>query len=246
MNTRTTQLNRWFKTPLGQRLLNTEADTLQQILPQLFGYHLIQIGDVGHGRLLDSSRIMHRCVLTKPPNLICPPYSAIYAQADALPFAHDSIDVVVLSHILEFEDHPHEILREIERILIPEGHVVILGFNPFSLWGISRWFLSNRQDAPWCGRFLTLLRIKDWLTLLGFDIIEQQIFFFAFPFHNDRLKNYTLWLETFANQWLKNFGAAYLLVAKKRVATLTPIKPKWQLQPALVPDAVGTHFEDHR
>jgi SAM-dependent methyltransferase len=246
MNTRTAPLHHWLKTPLGQRLLDAEVELLQQILPHLFGYHLLQIGSVGQGRLLDSSRIMHRCVLSRHADLISHPYSSVYAIADALPIAHDSIDVVLLPHTLEFEDHPHEILREVERVLIPEGHIVILGFNPISLWGISRWFLTRRQTAPWCGRFLTILRLKDWLALLGFEVIELQFFFFAFPFHNDNLKNYTSSLEKIAARWAKNLGVVYLLVAKKRVATLTPIKPKWQLQQALVPDAVGTHFEDNR
>jgi len=258
------QLNRWFETPLGRRL-----STLQQILPHLFGYHLLQIGSLWHGRLLESSRIMHRCLLSLevqelislknnafrhseiqkfrnlPTDTIYKPYSSVFAKADALPFAQDSLDVVVLPHILEFEDNPHEILREVERILIPEGHIVILGFNPMSLWGIWHWFFARRETAPWCGRFLSFTSIKDWLTLLGFELKKQQTFFFALPFQNERFRNYTTFLEKIGSHWTGNFGAVYLLVAKKRVTTLTPIKSKWLTQPALVAGAVGTHFNDN-
>jgi SAM-dependent methyltransferase len=238
------QLKRWFQTTLGRRLLGEEAAALQQILPHLFGYHLLQIGSIGHGYLLESSRIRHRCVLTLSANTICKPYSAVCALPDALPFAHDSIDVVVLPHILEFEKNPHDILREVERILIPDGHVVILGFNPVSLWGVWRWLFARRETAPWCGRFLPPSRLKDWLALLGFDLKKQQTFFFALPFYNDRFK--TTLLEKIGSRWADNFGGVYMLVAKKRVATLTPIKPKWLTQPALITkEVVGTHRQEN-
>jgi len=221
------QLNRWFQTALGRRLLKEEADALQQILPHLFGYHLLQIGTIGHGYLLESSRISHRCVLN-------PSYSAtVCALPDALPFAQDSIDVVVLPHILEFEENPLDILREVERVLIPEGNVVILGFNPLSLWGGWR-YLSRGKTAPWCGRFLPISRIKNCLASLGFDFKKQQSFFFSLPF------NETGVLEKIGARWMGYFGAVYLLHAKKRVTTITPIKPRWLSQPALVTEAVGT------
>jgi SAM-dependent methyltransferase len=240
------QLNRWFQTSsLGRRLLSEEAAALQQILPHLFGYHLLQIGNIGHGCLLESSLIRHRCVSSSSRtantiNTICDPYSGVYALPDALPFATDCIDVVVLPHLLEFEKNPEDILREVERILIPEGHVVILGFNPMSVWGVWRWLFARRDSAPWCGQFLPLSRIKSYLAPLGFDLEKQQIFFFALPFFNKRFKNV---LESLP--WAGHFGAVYLLVAKKRVATLTPIKSKWLAQPTLVTDVVGTPIKEN-
>ncbi|MDM8561322.1 methyltransferase domain-containing protein [Candidatus Parabeggiatoa sp. HSG14] len=247
MGNHVVELNRWFETPLGKRLLREEACILQQVLPQLFGYHLLQIGSVGHGDLLESSRIMHRCVLSRFAHTICNPYSSIYGDAEALPFAQDSLDVVVLPHILEFEENPHEILREVERVLIPEGYIVILGFNPFSLWGGWRFLVARHKTVPWCGRFLPLLRIKDWLALLGFDLKKQQTFFFALPFHNDRFKNYTKYIEKIGSRWMGNFGAVSIVIAKKRIATLTPIKTNWLPQTAsLVGDAVGTHFKKNK
>ncbi len=239
MSDYTVQLNRWFETPLGRLLLCKESDMLQQILPHLFGYHLLQISNVGHSNFLNSSLIKHRCILTRAANTINKPYTSIYGSVDMLPIAHDSIDVVVLPHVLEFESDPHEILREIERVLIHEGHVVVIGFNPISLWGMWR----VRRTIPWNGKFLSLLRLKDWLALLNFDIIEQDTFFFTFPFYNAYLSKYTSSIEKINSHWTKNLGAVYILIAKKRVATLTPIRPTWLTQSTMITEAIGTSFK---
>lgn len=247
MSLRSAHLNAWFLTPLGERLLRAEIEAVQQHLPQLFGYHLVQVGGVGQGELLQSSRIMQRHILSYYLETASPAYTLIRGELDCLPFAADSVDVIVLPHVLEFEDNPHEILREMERVLIPEGIVIILGFNPISLWGIWRWFLAKGHAAPWCGNFMTMLRIKDWLSLLGFEKIEQRTFFFAPPCQNHYLQ--TRWLECIGNRWFYNFGAVYLLIAKKKVTTLTPIKPKWLYSPVLVrggmPAGSQLHHHDY-
>jgi ribonuclease HI len=189
---------RWFNTPLGQRLLNEETAFLKQILPNLFGYHLLQVSNIGQGCLFESSLIRHSCILNDVIDYPIQKFSNVYGLADALPFAQDSLDVVLLPHVLEFAENPHDVLREVERVLIPDGYVVILGFNPFSLWGL--WSKLGSKTAPCCGNFLSLLRLKDWLALLGFEIQQQE-----------------------------NLGRVYIVLAKKRVANLTPIKPKWIL-----------------
>lgn len=173
MGTCLSELHQWFATPLGERLLHSEAQLMQQILPDLFGYHLLQVGHIGHGQLLESSRIHHRCILCLHQSYAESTYATVHGHAHELPFAHDSLDVVVLPHVLEFEANPHQILREVERTLIAEGHVVIIGFNPVSLWGLWHRFLSRRKQAPWCSQFLPVLRVKDWLTLLGFEKVQQ-------------------------------------------------------------------------
>jgi SAM-dependent methyltransferase len=215
----------WFKTPLGERLLQTEKELIQQILPDLFGFHLLQIGCIGDGELLDSSRILHRCVLS--PNLpqITLNYSFVYAQIDAsLPIAQESVDVVLLPHVLEFSHNPQQILFEVERILIAHGYLIIIGFNPLSVWGLWHRF-SRQQQAPWCSKFLPLIQVKDWLYEFNFDKIQQHSLFFAPPLHRKYLP--TKYLDNLALQWTKDFGAVYVLVVQKNVINLTPIKPKW-------------------
>lgn len=247
MSRRTAQLNHWFETALGQRLLTAETAAVAEVLPAFFGYHAVQIGHLGAGRLLASSRIKHRCIVTTQQTAQYSPYSQLRALADELPFATDSVDVMMLPHVLEFEDTPHAVLREVERSLIPEGHVIILGFNPFSLWGLWRLLhLRRRQTAPWCGRALSLLRLKDWLTLLGFDIVHQQSFFFSPPFSPPYLTSTLQFMEKLAVQIPNRFGAVYIIVAKKRVTTLTPIKPSWRPRTAIVSGMVGTRYSRHQ
>lgn len=226
------QLAAWFETSSGQRLLNAEIVVLEEVLPQLFGHHLVQIGSVGGGRLLASSRIIHRCITGLSLDHCNSPYSQVYATADQLPFNQESVDVVVLPHILEFEANPHAVLREVERILIPEGQVIILCFNPLSLWGIWR-KLTWKQTVPWNAKFLPLLRIKDWLALLDFDLVQQRTFFLTSSWRCKHLTKCDDFLEKIGNRWLSNFGAVYLIVAKKRVIPLTPIPFVWQQAPSL-------------
>jgi len=234
MEQRSEKIATWFNTPLGKRLLKAEMASLQTILNHLFGYYIVQIGGIGQGDLLTASRIKHRCLCY--PHLTYSNYDVVHAHPDALPFAPDSIDVVLLPHVLEFDDHPHAVLREVERVLIPEGYVIIIGFNPISLWGLWHWFLKKRAIAPWCGKFLPVWRIRDWLALLGFEEVELHTRFFSPPFQNDYLMNKRYLLEHFGRRWVRNLGAVYILVAKKRVSTLTPLKPDWKLKatPSLI------------
>jgi SAM-dependent methyltransferase len=218
-------LKDWFNTPLGKRLRDEETRLLQQLLPPLFGYHLLQVGAVDDGNWLSVSRIKHRCVLATQ-NLSGPGSALVYA--DALPIQADCVDVVVLPHVLEFEDNPHQVLREVERVLIAEGHVIVLGFNPLSLWGLRRLFKWHKPP-PWNGRFRTALCIKDWLALLGFEIHAQHSVFFSPPFRSLPIP----FLERSGKRWWPQLGGVYAIVAKKRVATLTPIKPRW-VQPGKV------------
>jgi SAM-dependent methyltransferase len=222
------QVNDWFKTDLGQRLLDAEITVLRKILPHLFGYHLVQMGGVGEERLIASSRIVHRCLLNHA-EVIHPhkAFSQVSVEIEALPLTQDCIDVVVLPHVLEFERHPYAILQEIERVLIPEGHLVIIGFNLFSLWGVWQHLSIRRRTVPWCGNFLSLLRLRDWLAVLGFSLEEEHTFFFLPPINNKRIANYTIFLEKLGSCLAWKFGAIYVVVAKKRVATLTPLRPKW-------------------
>ena len=88
----------------------------------------------------------------------------------------------MLAHVLEFEPTPHEALREAQRVLVPEGHVVIAGFNPWSLMGIWRAVLHRSGVTPWSGDFLGLSRLEDWLALLSFDVTQVESLFFRPPF----------------------------------------------------------------
>jgi SAM-dependent methyltransferase len=214
-------LQDWFAAPLGRRLLDKEKRLLHSLLAPLFGYHLLQLGSMGEVQWLDGSRIKHRCII----NTGASGKSHLCAHAEALPIASDSVDVVILGHVLEFSEHPHTVLREVERVLIAEGHLILLAFNPFSLWGGRQ--LLRGATPPWNGYFRSALRIKDWLALLGFEVLEQHGLFFTPPVKNLWLQRHLAFLENAGQRWWPHLGGVYVLVAKKRVATLTPIKPRW-------------------
>jgi SAM-dependent methyltransferase len=217
-------LRSWYTTPLGRLLEQAERRELDDLLPGLFGYHALQIGAACAAPLLGASPIRHRLVIDQDP---AAPSCGLAASAAALPIASDSVDAVVLHHVLEFAADPHRALREVERILIPEGKVVIVSFNPFSTWGLRGWLRRRRGDAPWCGRFFSAPRVRDWLALLGFDLLESRHRLFRPPLQSPRLMRRLAFLEHWGYRWWQPLGGIHILVARKRVVTLTPIRPRW-------------------
>lgn len=230
-------LRHWFGQPLGRSLADCEQRLVEENLCNLFGYHLLQVGAPQGRDLSTASRIGHRMVLVDDC-LALPPLAGsegCLGRPEALPVAADSIDLLLLPHVLEFTDEPHQVLREAERVLIPEGHVAIVGFSAWSLWGLFRLLLGWRGRAPWCGRFLSPWRVKDWLSLLGFDTVLLRHMHYRPPLGHPGLRQRLLFLERWGARWWPMLGGGYLLVARKRVATLTPIRPRWRPRRALIP-----------
>lgn len=207
---------------------------LDAMLPNLFGYYLLQVGSLSDPQSVSASRIRSRvCVVEGhiPRDEGC---SAIVGSPQELPVATDSVDVVLLQHVLEFQHSPHDALREAERVLVPEGHLVLAGFNPYSLFGL--WRMTGRQRAspPWSGRFVSLTRVKDWLALLGLEPTEARMAFFRPPFSRPALLRRLRRVESVGARFWPYAGGVYVVVARKRVATLTPIKPRWVPRRSLV------------
>jgi SAM-dependent methyltransferase len=226
------KLDEWYDSYTGQLFLNQAKPYVDGVLSNLFGYHLLQIGHLKGSNLLCNSRISHRTVIESHRVAINDGCNArlLLSELDTLPIASDSVDVVILPHSLEIHPHPHRILREIDRILVPEGHVVIIGFNPSSLWGlvrlVKRWF----GRLPWHGRFLSLLRLKDWLQLLGFELVHNELYFYRPPLAYPRVMKKLEGIEEFGRRYWPVLGGGYVLVAKKQVSTMTPIRPHWRLR----------------
>jgi SAM-dependent methyltransferase len=215
-------LQDWFTTPLGQYLLEKEQAYLDDVIPDIFGFHALQVG-LSQFDLLRASRIAHRVRVdsTSHPDL--------YAKSHELPVATQSVDLVVLSHALEFAAQPHEILREVDRVMMPEGRLVIVGFNPWSLWGL-RSSLVSRGDFPWNGRFVSLPRVKDWLALLGFDVNAGRLVGYAPPFDSDNVRRRFGFMEPAGDRWWAVGGAVYMLQAIKRVRGMRLLTPAWAAQ----------------
>lgn len=218
-------LGAWFDSPLGYALQAFEANHLRNVLPHLYGTVAAQLGRIGRLELLDSCIAPTRILLD-------PDRSADGARVqglpEALPLDAKSVDVALLPHTLDFCDDPHQVLREVARVLSPEGHVVILGFNPVSMWGARRILTHKPRPAPWCGNFFRLARIKDWLSLLNFELTHGQMLFYRPPFGSEGVLQRMRFLDKMGDRWWPLMAAVYLVVAKKRVVGMTPMPLEWK------------------
>ncbi|MEX2482630.1 MAG: methyltransferase domain-containing protein [Gammaproteobacteria bacterium] len=216
----------WFRRPPGQLAAALEQHLLAGALPDLFGYHIVQLGCHHNEELLASSRISHRVRVDLAEGV--GEGIQLRCAEEALPLAANTIDVLVLPHVLEFADDPRRVLREVERVLIGEGHIVVLCFNPWSWYGLCSLFLRWQGRAPWSGRFISLSRVKDWLQLLGFDIVQVARAGFRPPSRSELFNRATAFLERLGAFCCPALGNLYLVVGKKRVEGITPLRVSWR------------------
>ena len=233
------RLKVWFTHPLGTYIREQERQILDGILPDLFGYHFMQIGTLFGDSLLDSSRIGHRMLVQLEDEGELLLETDMLCASDYLPIASDSMDVVVLPHGLEYSPNPHKLLREIERVLIGEGHLVITGFNPWSLCGIWRMLLAWRDEPPWSGHFFSYARIKDWFSLLDFELVRIERFFYRPPLMNMTLFGKLSFLEKLGKYCWSVFGGVYIIVVRKRVVPLTPVKLIWHKRRRMIESGIA-------
>jgi len=216
----TNTLADWFATPLGAYLLAQERAYLDDVTPDIFGFHALQLGLPGYD-LLRENRITHRMRLDVGGDV------SVRARVNELPLATQSIDLALLPHVLEFAPDPHAILREVDRVMMPEGRIVILGFNPWSLWGLRSAIGPGRGEAPWNGSFVSLLRVKDWLSLLGFEVSAGRLVCYVPPVRGERWLRRFAFMEPAGDRWWAVGGAVYMLQAIKRVRGMRLITPAW-------------------
>lgn len=231
-----TSFNHWYKSPLGRAVAEAEFMQLNKILPRLFGLHKVQIGYMTDINWLSSSPIHHQVTVSLPQQAqtLRP---SLYSNFTHLPFRNDSIDVILLPHTLELVADVQPILQEAWRTLTQDGHLLIFGFNPWSLWGLLRLFhLQNKTTAPWGGHFHSASTIYNLIADWGGAITLQHNFFFRPPLQRaDRLSK-LYWLETVAPYMFPGMGALYLLACKKQTVPLTPITTRWQWTEEVVVD----------
>ena len=237
------ELGGWLRTPPGMYLLGWEQARLDHEVSDAFGFHALQLG-LPELEALRANRMPHRWVacdsLHVPEALPLPPLSdtllttqaaldpiSLHCEFDALPFPDASIDLVVMPHALELARDPHLTLREVERVLVPEGRVVIAGFNPASLWGLrqragrARHGLGlQRSDSlflPRAGEFIGYWRARDWLRLLGFEVEGGGFGCWRPPFSTQPWLDRSSWMDRVGERWWPVLGAVYFVVAVKRV-----------------------------
>jgi SAM-dependent methyltransferase len=213
----------WFATPLGSHLLGCELKYFDRELADVFGFNAIQLG-LPQYDFLRANRMPFHCVAGSQ--------GPVHLRSDlgALPIHTAAADLVVLPHTLEFSSTPHQVLREVARILMPEGHVVVSGFNPWSLWGMRRRGARAKGLAPWSGQFINLPRLKDWMALLGIELVAGGMACYVPPFTSEKWLARFRFMEAAGDRWWPFAGGIYFLHGIKRVQGMRIITPKWKTE----------------
>jgi SAM-dependent methyltransferase len=220
----------WLETPLARSVIEVERELLREALADVFGFELLQVGAWGRGgELAAAARTQNRRWLA--PDASGP--GAVRASYDALPVASGSVEAVLLPHTLEYAPSPHELLREVDRVLRGEGQLLVLGFSPLGPWGL-RHRLSHGRFPPPAERLLGEGRLRDWLNLLGFEVAGARRYLFAPPWSRALRGDRSGWLERRGAVIAPPLAGAYLLRACKRVHCVTPIRPTWSRPRAVV------------
>ncbi|MDR3416201.1 MAG: methyltransferase domain-containing protein [Nevskia sp.] len=226
-------LTLWLRSPRGRRLLAMEERELRLLLPDLFGRHILQIGNWGRGqRLLGSADMLHRAVLGTLSEMD----AQSLVEPEQLPVMSNSVDAVLLPHTLEFSPLPHNVLRETSRVLTDRGRLLILGFNPWSMWGIRQRLGMRYRAFPAGARFFNPARLCDWLELLDFEVMLVRRFGVGFPWLAPSSVGEPAGLHSLLNP----FAECYLIMARKRVIPMSLVGrlPRAQVRP-LVGGAIG-------
>jgi SAM-dependent methyltransferase len=232
----------WFAGPLGERVLREETALAQVALDDVFGFELLQMGAWGPAQhLLEGARTQHTTLLAPEMS----PGVTLRAPLASLPFVSDSIDAILLPHTLELVEDPYAVLREAGRVLCAEGCLVICGFNPYSGWGARRLFSRYFRRPPFppqTRRMLSEQRLRDWVALLDFEVASVYGYLGPMPVTRRprKLADGSLRQPEYRARRALTAGA-YLLKARKRVQTLTLVRPRRRArQLVLVPAAEST------
>lgn len=233
-------LRAWFQTELGRSVLQAEQRLIDRCLSDCFGYHLLQLGVDNDLTFYDDCRIQ-RCFKAGsiPPTSQGERSKALFVQCDAqeLPFESDSLDAVIVHHAMEFAANPHAVLRELYRVTVPQGRIVLVGFNPWSLLGARMVLGRYRSNSIWRNHFLSVSRLHDWLELLGLAVQSTDYGFHRPPLHRTAQRPGAI-----EHAWARHWpgGGVYAITAVKEVSRFIPMKPLWAAaRPALSPLAVA-------
>lgn len=220
----------WEDFPAGKQIQNAITDVCNDYVQRVFGYHFVKLGTLSAQIELPDCPINH--VVSQTAKLT--EHTSVVGQSHVLPYSENSVDGFLLANELDFAQDPHQILREVDRVITANGYVMISGFNPLSLAGIAKFLPVKRGNVLHDARFFTAHRIKDWLQLLGFEIVEQRHVMFSTLFFQYRWANIER-AQAKLSTYFPWCSAVYVILAKKRVVPMTAIRPKLKLKPRFSP-----------
>lgn len=220
-----TELQAWYDTPLGKEMLGEEQRLIDRALAQVQGNHLLQITLDGRRWFCDQARAQHG-VLLSPRIELGMEMNSVLAEHESLPFQSAVVDIVLLHHALEFSPEPHQVLREAARVLRPGGHLIMLSFNPNSLFGLHQQ-LKRENSAPWNSALLRSGRLTDWFRLLQLSPLSTESRGYAYPLENEKWRGRLRPLGVLMRNLPMPSGNLVLMMARKDVGGMTPILPEW-------------------
>ncbi|CAA6828717.1 MAG: Unknown protein [uncultured Thiotrichaceae bacterium] len=223
----------WYESPAGEYALASLNDRLEEYLSEIFGYFALETGVlIGKSHFLEHSKVKTNLTLGRANQ-----QGDIVAEIEQLPVDFDSVDLVIGSHILECSAFPHQVLREVDRVLVSQGHCILIGFNPMAWWFGRRSFCKrDGQSSP---RFYGVHQVRDWFSLLGWEIQHTSYHSFRPSFLRgkvfDRLEN----MEKWGPLYWPIFGNIYMIHARKLDVIRPPSKVKWESAVAVLPGKVA-------
>ncbi|MFK7853476.1 MAG: class I SAM-dependent methyltransferase [Granulosicoccus sp.] len=209
-------LAQWYSTSLGQSIADRLETELEGLLGDVFGYQGLQVGNLLPGRhLLSGAGLQRNLILDAPGN-----EADIHADVLALPVASETMKAVAFFHTLDFCGNPHQALREADRVLTDDGQLIIVGFNPYSAFGLRHVLTGWRRKEPWNGSFYAKHRVSDWLSVLDYRVLDSSSMFIRPPVNSDRLLRRLGRLEGL-ERWISGIGGLYVMRARKQTLPMT-------------------------
>jgi len=227
-------LDNWYRSPLGRYLAAHIKRALDDLLATSFGYYALHLGCRPRpSDYLAACRTKHIFYLGREQQ-----HQDVEIDPASLPVATDSIDLVIMTHALSQSSDPHALLREVNRVLIPNGKLIVIDFNPVSLWGVRHIFQSWLDEAPWSGHYYTAYRIKDWTALLGFELLHHYRCGYVLPFNFQSMIDRSHILSKFLQRWLRFSSAINVFEFEKNTIPLTPFKKSWLKEHIMPPNVI--------
>lgn len=211
-------LEKWFDSRIGRQFLVQQLMLVESKVTTLFGYHLLEMSVDPRVSFSASSKIKH-CFAMSP----LADSEGMVLGSEQLPFAEESIDVAIVQHVLESSEQPHLLLKELSRVVLPSGYLVVIGFNPYSVIGLRSIYQRIRKQGAWQNPFISAKRLSDYLCLLDFSV--ESIEYGYYPCSSQQQKSqFVAAVVKKLEKWQWPLGGFYVLVAKKQVSRLTPLR----------------------
>lgn len=218
----------WENFACGIQIKSQVELALASWWPRLFGYHLLKLGPLSASLSTFTCPISHHFSVYKSlKKQHDDVHASVIGDDEHLALQEKSVDAVLMAHVLEFAQNPYHTLREADRVLINGGHIVLIGFNPISPTFIGKLWPTFQTNLPWSGNFYMPSRIKDWLGLLGYQILNDERIMYQ-TLLSDKASNKTV--SKLLEKWLPSSGSVYILIAKKLSVPMTPTKLKKQVK----------------